>query len=190
MTPSIILHRHVPSLFTPTDGSPIRRVLTEHTRRFLVQDVEAPQQRINVRRSNLLEDALCQFRRHNLDVERRFSVRFLGEPAVDTGGPRREFFRLFLQEMKTTACLFEETQDGLIFAHNVAALSHGDFRIIGKILALSILLGGSPPACFIPPVADEIVYGEVKCSLPTTLISDSDIVDKLLQVCYLATVLH
>ena len=126
-------------------------------------------QRINVRRSNLLEDALCQFRRPNLDVKRPFRVRFLGEPAVDTGGPRREFFQLFLQEMKTTASLFDRTPNGLIFAHNITALSRGDFRVAGKIVAASILLGGPPPVCFIHPVADELVCSEVQSSHPLHL---------------------
>ena len=94
-------------------------MLTEHARRVLVEESEVSQ-RINVRRSNLLEDALCQFRRPSLDVKRPFCVRFLGEPAVDAGGPQREFFQLFLQELKTTGSLFHHTPDGLIFAHNVA----------------------------------------------------------------------
>ena len=114
----------------------------------------------------------CQIRRPSLDVKRPFRVRFLGEPAVDARGPQRE---------KTTGSLFH-TPDGLIFAHSVAALSRCDFSVIGKVVAASILLGGPPPVCFALPVADELVYGAVKCSPPIRLISDHDVAEKLEQV--------
>ena len=51
--------------------------------------------RINIRRTNLFEDTMRQFKKTNMDFSKVVEVRFCGEPAVDAGGPRRELFCLF-----------------------------------------------------------------------------------------------
>ncbi|XP_028409260.1 uncharacterized protein LOC114531853 [Dendronephthya gigantea] len=66
-------------------------------------------------------------------------VSFYGEAATDYGGPRREFFRLCMQEIK--ARYFDGGLKDHLFA---------DYTVIGLIMALSILQNGNIPR-FIPP---------------------------------------
>ena len=47
-------------------------------------------------------------------------VRFVGEGAVDHGGPRREFFRLFASGSKI--CFFHGSETRKFFINNVSAV--------------------------------------------------------------------
>ena len=51
---------------------------------------------MNVCQSNLFEDCITAFARHSFETTFSLKVRFIGEPAVDVGGPRQELFQLFL----------------------------------------------------------------------------------------------
>lgn len=66
-------------------------LLKEHFSHVVKQD---EYQKLNVRRKFILEDATKQFKRKSFDVGKTIQVSFIGEAAIDTGGPRREFFRL------------------------------------------------------------------------------------------------
>ena len=48
-------------------------------------------------------------------------VNFIGEPAVDAGGPSREFFQLFLQELARNL-MISCPNGSKIFDHNVPSL--------------------------------------------------------------------
>ena len=49
--------------------------------------------RLKIRRSCLWEDTLAKIKRINHDcLNGIVTVQFIGEPAVDKGGPRKEFF--------------------------------------------------------------------------------------------------
>lgn len=96
-------------------------------------------QRINVRRQYLLKDALAAFQRQSFDASRILRVCFVGEAAVDTGGPRREFLQLMMVELLSDASLFEGYPSSVIPAHNVLAMSSGKFALAGKMIATSII---------------------------------------------------
>jgi hypothetical protein len=68
------------------------------------------------------------------DVQLSLEVSFYGENAQDAGGPRKEFFRLCLQEIK------QKYFDNSIKEH----LSE-DYKVVGLIMALSILQNGKMP---------------------------------------------
>jgi len=65
--------------------------------------------RLKVRRRCIWEDALNYFRR-GIPVSKHLHVSFLGEPAVDAGGPLREFFHLLLGEICRNNTLFCGTE--------------------------------------------------------------------------------
>ena len=54
---------------------------------------------INIRRKNLIEDALNELSKKNVKLQNPIKVRFLGEQGVDEGGVRKEFFLLFIRQI-------------------------------------------------------------------------------------------
>ena len=77
-------------------------------------------QRIIVRRSNLWEDSLKQFIK-GLSYNKTIKVTFVGEPAVDSGGPRREYFTLLIRAIAMNNSLFEGDTDRRLPRINVSA---------------------------------------------------------------------
>ena len=78
-------------------------------------------QRIIVRRSNVWEDSLKQFIK-GLSYNKTIKVTFVGEPAVDSGGPRREYFTLLIRAIAMNNSLFEGDTDRRLPRINVSAL--------------------------------------------------------------------
>ena len=90
--------------------------MDEQRRKFIVEDEHY--HRITVRRRHVFEDALVALRR-GFPFDRYLAVTFLGEPAVDAGGPCREFFRLLTQEVFMKKSFFVETR-GHVFQHTMS----------------------------------------------------------------------
>ncbi|CAC5389516.1 unnamed protein product [Mytilus coruscus] len=88
---------------------------------------------ISVDRHELIETAFDEVGALT-DLRPTLEVQFYGENAVDSGGPRKEFFRLILREIKEK--YFEPIRP---FA------KMEDYETIGKILALSMLQNGKIP---------------------------------------------
>ena len=100
------------------------------------------------------------FSRHTFDLSANLRVRFIEEPAVDKGGPRREFFRLFMQTLSAAGAMFTLTENGIIPVHNAIVLGKDHFRLCGKVLATGIVHGDQSPACFTLEAAHFLVYGK------------------------------
>ena len=69
-------------------------------------------------------------------------VAFAGEEAVDDGGPTREFFRLLMREISEFSIFH-----GSWFSHDLGLLASNRYELAGKLVAWSILHGGSGPRC-------------------------------------------
>ena len=102
--------------------------LLENHRTVVVS--EEKYHRITVRRRHLLQDSMTAFR-IGFPFNSHLAVTFLGEPAVDAGGPCREFFRLLLQEIFQSS-LFEGLEGSRVPAHNMTALDKRTYWYIGK----------------------------------------------------------
>ena len=72
---------------------------------------------------------MVAFQHQSFDVSKILRVCFLGEAAIDTGGPRREFFQLMMVELLSEPSLFEGYPSSVTPTHNVLALSSGKFCI-------------------------------------------------------------
>ena len=70
----------------------VKHILLQHQKRVLYDVDEEGYQRINIRRSCLLEDTFRQFSKHSFNVKKLIRVTFIGEPAVDDGGDRGASF--------------------------------------------------------------------------------------------------
>ncbi len=78
--------------------------------------------RLKVRRKHIWEDALHQFM-HKILPTHYIRVTFLGEPAVDAGGPLREFFCLLLTDTAKNNSLFCGEYSSRVPSHNMLELS-------------------------------------------------------------------
>ena len=152
----------------------LKHVILQHQARTIVSANEEDTQRIHVRRSHLLADALRQFSKSSFDVDKMLQVRFVAEEAVDEGGPRREFFHLLLNEVFRSS-LFSGFPENVLPRHNVKAVSENKFYYIGKMIATCIVQGGEVPACFSRSCADYIVYGRVRSPVCLKDIPDEEV---------------
>ncbi len=167
------------SLFFSTDIIEIKHLLVQHRECVLVGRDEEDFQRINVRRSFLLRDAFRHIGKDSFDANKLLRVVFIGEPAVDEGGPRREFFRLLLHEIFNHSGLFAGYPNHVVPLHNVQAIQSNKFYTIGKIIAMNLVQGGEAPSCFCKAVADILVNDHVSSDVDIGDIPDHDIQSSL-----------
>ena len=127
-----------------------KHVLLQHQNKVITGQDEEDKQRIYVRRSNLIADAIRHFSKPNFDVSKPLKVYFVSEKSVvDDGGPRREFFQLAMKEAFSISGLFVGWPQNVIPVHNVEALADNKFFVIGKIIATSLVQGGEPPGVLV-----------------------------------------
>lgn len=155
----------------------IKHVIQQHQARVLTSVDDEDVQLLYIRRSHLLSDAIRQFSKTSFDVSKMIKVTFIGEEAVDTGGPRREFFHLVLRAMFRSS-LFQGYPSHTVPLHNVEAVASNRFYMFGKILATCIVQGGEAPVCFSKAVVDYIIYDEIR-----TPVCLDDIAEQEVQQC-------
>ena len=122
----------------------VKLILENHRSSVLSNDVDDIF-RITVRRSHIWDDALRAVRR-NFDESKHIRITFLGESAIDGGGPRREFFMLLMNSIKENNSLLEGPSNSRVVRHNTAALQDELYLSMGKMIALSVVHGG-PGQC-------------------------------------------
>ena len=119
--------------------------------------------RIKVRRSHIWEDAKVKLNRcSEEDLEQVIRVQYVGEPAVDTGGPKRELFTLLHKHMNGSNSMFTGESNNKCFSNNVISLEQQDYLKYGRLCAMAIIQGAASPSFFSRPVVDYILYGCVE----------------------------
>ncbi|XP_066500774.1 G2/M phase-specific E3 ubiquitin-protein ligase-like isoform X2 [Hoplias malabaricus] len=93
-------------------------------------------------RKTLLKSATDALSNSNFSWTKTPHVEFVGEVAFDTGGPRREFFRLLMTEVQTRLGVFEGKPGHLFFTYDQSALQQHKYEQAGKLVAWSIIHGG------------------------------------------------
>lgn len=115
------------------------------------------EERITVRRSHIWEDTVRAFQR-KLDLRKILKVTFLGEPAIDDSGLRREYLRLLMKAISEQSLLTGPPL-GKVLAHNTMAMQKRYYRYIGEAIVMSVTQGGPGPVCFAPSVVDYLQGG-------------------------------
>lgn len=95
------------------------------------------------------------------------------------------FFQLAMKDAFTTTGLFAGWPENVVPVHNVGAVVNNDYYVIGKIVAICLVQGGQPPACFCTTVSGYLVYNEIKCKPCINDIPDYSLRQKLQKVCYI-----
>ena len=136
--------------------------------------------RITVRRKHLLQDTLSTLRRIPWDKSKHLKVIFIGELGVDDWGPKREYFRLLLQEIAHSNMYFRGPIEKRLPAHNVLAIQDNVYFHIGQIIAMSLVHGG-PCIKWLAPAAINYILG---CEQTPQVddVPDADIASKLTEV--------
>ena len=101
--------------------------------------------RLTVSRSSIFADSVSHFKQRNFDFKKPLKVTFEGEPAIDGGGPKREFFTIILRALMSSSAtprLFEGRNDIFLPMHNSDALRSNLYKVAGRIVAASIIHGG------------------------------------------------
>ena len=156
-----------------------KHILIQHQQRMIKAKDEEDYQRLYVRRSRVYSDAMRSFGKPSFDVEKMLKVSFIGEEAVDDGGPRREFFNLLIKNIFTSSGLFCGWPDHIVPLHNIPAITSNNFFIIGKMIATCLVQGGEPPVCFAHAIADYLVFDRIKSTTCVEDIPDPDIKSKM-----------
>ncbi|XP_043101942.1 uncharacterized protein LOC122349884 [Puntigrus tetrazona] len=110
-------------------------------------------------------------------------VTFVGEEALDCGGPRREFFRILMKEVQSSLGVFEGQPGHLFFTYDQMALEEHKYELAGKLIAWSVAHGG-PGLKSLDPCLYQLMCTQ-ECSLVNFdwhLIPDADIQDKLQKI--------
>ena len=90
-------------------GLTLEGVIEQHRAEVLYEDMFNCH-RFTVRRRYIFDDTLAIIR-SGLDEKKHLRVTFLGEPAVDGGGPRREFFMMLMGAISNNGSLLDGPPD-------------------------------------------------------------------------------
>ena len=140
-----------------------KHLMQQHQQKVITPMLtEQDMQRIHVRRRSIYSDSTRAFSKPTFNVSKTLKVIFMGESAVDDGGPRREFFQLLLKDAFTSSGLFIGWPPHTIPLHHVEAVATNKFYIVGKMMSTCLVQGGQPPVCFADGIADYLIYDEVR----------------------------
>lgn len=84
-------------------------------------------------------------------------ITFVGEPAADEEGPKREFFRLAIKAFMNDPSLF--TGCYKVPLNNTTALLQNHFKYVGYIVAMTLVQGIPGPVCFASWVYEYLARG-------------------------------
>ena len=137
-------------------------ILTEHFRRYPELDSNADSDiynKVHVRRNHIWGDTLRAVTKASFDPINPLRVTFIGEPAVDEGGPRREFFSLVLAKIACDKSIFHGSDDSRTFVRNVQGLQNRLFYMAGMLVAISLANGGPGFPCLSQTIYSYICHG-------------------------------
>ena len=139
--------------------------------------------RLIVCRKHILTDTF-HWMRNGADLSQPLNTVFVGEPAVDDGGPLREFLYKVVAAAVRNESLFCGPVNSRVPRHNLPELEKQSFYYIGAIIALSLVHGGPAPQCFSQAVADYILYGVKKVNANVIDIPEKEMRDKISKVSF------
>ncbi|OWF53493.1 G2/M phase-specific E3 ubiquitin-protein ligase-like [Mizuhopecten yessoensis] len=164
---------------TPETGKSFSDLLLEYQGKVNLFDT----QEIIISRRNVLKSCFRALRRPSFDLNCKLYVKFSGEMGMDHGGPRRELFRLAVNELMASS-LFEGPANGKTFAHNIHNLDTKEYQLAGRLVGLSLAQDG-PGISLNPDLYQLMTRGpdvNVNTAFDLDLIPDEDARNKLKQL--------
>jgi len=132
--------------FTPSDNITDMDDLSDIIAR-LAKQLTGPVIRVTVDENRVILDALPIYKSAKLDPVSPVTVQFQNQPAVNVGGPKREFYtRLFNEIAKADGglnlVLFEGPDGPLMPKYSATIVYSGILTVVGKMIAHSIVQCG------------------------------------------------
>ncbi len=152
----IIMHRSKPCLLYPASALSLKELLRNHRFEYLHAGVEEVQVRVHSK--HIWKDGITDLSR-SFDLKKHIEVKFVGEKAVDGGGPQRDFFTHLMAALNHQNALLDGPADNRVLQHNSTALDKDSYFHIGKIIAMSVIHGGPAPNFLAQPVLDYLFHG-------------------------------
>ena len=135
-------------------------ILQKHVEELQLQcGLDDPHQLVTVRRKHIWSDVKRCFDKAYMNFNLPLRIIFVGEPAADQGGPKREFFRLALSACMVDPLLFTGAGGNKVPVHNTTALLQKHYKFVGFLISMSLVQGGPGPECFLSWVFDYLAYG-------------------------------
>lgn len=135
-------------------GEILREILTCFSERKLTGMMAS----IDVDSVSAVSCAVAYYKRPHIDMQRPVSVTYSGTPAVDAGGPKRQFFTDVLHSLKSSYNLFEGSGNRLLPVYSASVVSSGLFKVLGQVIVHSVLQEG-PGFPFLAPFIYKCVCG-------------------------------
>ncbi len=101
------------------------------------------------------------------------NITFIGEVAQDAGGNAKKIFQLVLQKISQEGNLFTGLAHSCLLVHNVLALQLQDLKVIGHIIAYSLLYGGGAPHFFSESVVTYLLNEPIGTRVVEEILDDT-----------------
>ena len=123
---------------------------------------------------DVLADILPLYKDPEFDPSRPLRVVFKDQPAVDSGGPRKEMYSLVYETLacSTVYKLFEGQAGRLMPFYNASTVFSGMMKTLGKMIAHSIVQCGIGLPVFSPVCYWYLISGDVSKALAYANLTD------------------
>lgn len=140
----------------------------------LAKKLTGSPKRIAVDQSDILADKLPLYKGREFDPSQPVRVVFKDQPAVDSGGPRKEIYSLVYEQLASSTVykLFEGQAGRLMPFYNASTVFSGMMKTLGKMIAHSIVQCGIGLPVFSPVCYWYLISGDVSKALAYTNLAD------------------
>ncbi|KAJ7377170.1 hypothetical protein OS493_030369 [Desmophyllum pertusum] len=130
--------------------------------------------RISVDQNDILADVIPLYKDAKFDPRQPLRVVFKDQPAIDSGGPRKELYSLVYDRLinSTDYRLFEGQAGRLMPFYNASTVFSGMMRTLGKMIAHSVVQCGIGLPVFSPVCYWYLITGDVSKALPYANLTD------------------
>ena len=129
-----------------------------------------------IRRNNVVDDVM---RKMNMffknSVIKPITVEFVGEEAIDDGGPLRELYTIFYDNVP--GGLLYGPEKNYWFMHDAHRNEKCHFYLFGKFVAIGLLQEAPRPHCFCKSLLEYILSDDVTVSTITVQLTDVPVLE-------------
>ena len=124
--------------------------------------------------NDILADVIPLYKDAKFDPRQPLRVVFKDQPAIDSGGPRKELYSLVYDRLinSTDYRLFEGQAGRLMPFYNASTVFSGMMRTLGKMIAHSVVQCGIGLPVFSPVCYWYLITGDVSKALPYANLTD------------------